>query len=77
MGAKTAERVPTTTRASPRRIRCHCSARSSGVSCECRRATSEPKAATICAAVAGVRPISGTRRRADLLLDKARCMAAT
>ena len=40
IGANTAERVPTTIRASPRRMLCHCSARSSGVSCECSSATS-------------------------------------
>ena len=43
IGANTADRVPTTTRASPRRIRCHCSARSSGVNPECSSATSSPE----------------------------------
>ncbi len=76
MGAKTAERVPTTMRASPRRMRRHCSARSSGVRPECSSATCVPKAANICPAIAGVSPISGTSSSADLPASSARCMAA-
>ena len=76
IGANTADRVPTTTRASPRRILCHCSALSSGVNCECSSATSLPNAATICPAIAGVNPISGTSSSALFPASSARCIAA-
>ena len=59
-GAKTAERGPTTTRAAPRRMRCHSSCRSPSPSAEWSTATASPKRAAKRLTVWGVRAISGT-----------------
>ena len=60
-GAKTAERAPTTTRASPSRIRHHWSCRSPAESSLWRTDTVAPKRAVAARTSIGVRPISGTR----------------
>ena len=60
-GAKTAERAPTTTRASPRATRSRSSRRSASPSEEWRTATVSPKRAVKRASVCGVSAISGTR----------------
>jgi hypothetical protein len=59
-GAKTAERVPMTTRASPRRMRPHSSKRSPAVSDEWKMATASPKCARSRREKTGVSAISGT-----------------
>ena len=59
-GAKTPERVPTTTPAAPERMRRHCSLRSVSLKAECRMATRSPKREKNWPATAGVRAISGT-----------------
>ena len=60
IAANTAERAPTTTRASPSAMR-RCSApRRAGVSALCSTATVSPKRAWKRAAVCGVSAISGT-----------------
>ena len=60
IGAKTAERGPTQTRASPRRSRAHSSWRSPSESLECSTATVSPKRSTKRATICGVSAISGT-----------------
>ena len=59
-GAKTPERVPTTTLAAPERMRRHCSVRSTSVKAECRMATRSPKREKNWPAICGVSAISGT-----------------
>ena len=60
MGAKIAERAPTTMLALPWYIFCHCWCRCEDVSAECRTATFENLAWNL-EAVCGVSEISGTR----------------
>ena len=59
-GANTADRVPTTTSMSPRRMRCHWSWRSPSESAAVLHATRSPNAPRNCATIAGVSAISGT-----------------
>ena len=59
-GAKTAERAPTTTGASPDAIRSRSSRRSASVSAECSTATRSPKRSRKRPSVCGVSAISGT-----------------
>ena len=59
-GVNTAERVPTTTSTSPRRMRCHWSCRSPVESPLCWIATRAPKCARNTPVAAGVSAISGT-----------------
>ena len=64
-GAKTAERVPSTTLASPRRTRHQASSRSLSVSPLCSKATCSPNLEKNRDCIAGVSAISGTSIRAD------------
>ena len=71
-GANTAERVPTTTDTSPRRMRNHWSERSPSDSPLCCTATRSPNASRNAPATAGVRAISGTSTSTDLPLRNTR-----
>ena len=59
-GANTADRVPTTTSMSPRRMRCHWSCRSPSDRPLCCTATRSPNVSRNCETIAGVSAISGT-----------------
>ena len=71
-GANTADRVPTTTDTSPRRMRNHWSERSPSDRPLCCTATRSPNASRNAPATAGVRAISGTSTSTDLPLRNTR-----
>ena len=75
-GAKSAERAPTTTWASPWRTMSHWSKRSPVERRECRTATSSPKRERKRPTVWAVSEISGTRTRAPLPWARTRSMAS-
>ena len=75
MGANRAERAPTTTRASPERMRSHFSRRSPVESLECRMDTVSPKRLRNRPTVWAVSEISGTSTTAPLPCPSTRSMA--
>ena len=74
--ANTAERAPTTTRASPAAIRACSAPLRAGVSALCSTATVSPNRATNRPAVCGVSAISGTSTTAPLPCSSARSITA-